>query len=319
MTPAQPTNNEVQRLHLLHDLGILDTGREDRFERIVRVAAYISACPIVAISLVDEHRQWFKAKRGLAVNQTGRSESICGHAIHQLEPLVVSDTYLDERFADNPLVTGPPFIRFYAGFPFSLDNEHILGTLCVIDRQPRELDGPCQRALADLAHIVEHELTMTQQNVLDPLTGLLNRRGFKREISEYLNDDLVIEDRYTLLHFDVRQLHQLNHDYGKLAGDQILKTFARCLNDVFDDVGWIGRIEGCEFAALLIQQDADAVDNQLEQLYSRLSQQLSSYRYPFSYTAGLAHFSAVDHTVTLDTMLLDASNEVRHYPLPRER
>lgn len=318
MKPAQPTRNEDKRLHALHDLGILDTGREDRFERIVRVAAYVSECPVVAISLVDEDRQWFKAKRGLAVNQTGRSESICGHAIHQLEPFIIEDTLNDRRFDDNPLVTGPPYIRFYAGFPFSLDSEHLLGTLCVIDHQPRKLTEACQRALLDLASIVEHELVMTQQNVIDSLTGIFNRRGFYREITNYLTDDVVIESQHTLLHFDVRQLQEVNHRYGKYAGDKVLIEFAACLTDVFDDVGWIGRLEGCEFAVLLIQQDVDAVEAQVDRFYLRLCRRLSLDRYPFVYSVGLAHFTQIDETVTLETMLLDATSNMRHYPVPTE-
>ncbi|OOE51054.1 sensor domain-containing diguanylate cyclase [Salinivibrio kushneri] len=318
METARPTHNEQQRLHALHDLGILDTGHEDRFERIVRVAAYVSDCPVVAISLVDEQRQWFKAKRGLAVNQTSRSESICGHAIQQLEPLIVEDTLNDSRFADNPLVTGPPYIRFYAGFPFSLDSEHLLGTLCVIDHHPRELTDACQRALSDLARIVEHELIMTQQNVIDPLTGVFNRRGFYREVNSYLTDDVVIEDQHTLLHFDVRQLQGVNQRYGKHAGDKVLKEFAGCLTDVFGDLGWIGRLEGCEFAVLLIQQDVDAVEAQLDRVYLRLCRRLSLERYPFIYSVGLAHFSQIDETVTLETMLLDATSDTRRYAVPEE-
>lgn len=318
MEPAQPTRHEDKRLHALYDLGILDTGREDRFERIVRVAAYVSDCPVVAISLVDEVRQWFKAKRGLAVNQTGRSESICGHAIHQLEPFIIEDTLNDRRFDDNPLVTGPPNIRFYAGFPFSLDSEHLLGTLCVIDHKPRQLTDACERALSDLARIVEHELVMTQQNVIDPLTSVFNRRGFYREVTSYLTDEMVIEDQHTLLHFDVRQLQGINRHYGKHAGDGVLRAFAACLRDVFDDTGWIGRLEGCEFAVLLIQQDVDAVEAQLDRFYLRLCRRLSSERYPFVYSVGLAHFTQIDETVTLETMLLDAMNDTRTYPVPSE-
>ncbi|WP_439437718.1 diguanylate cyclase domain-containing protein [Salinivibrio costicola] len=121
-----------------------------------------------------------------------------------------------------------------------------------------------------------------------------------------------------MLHFDVRQLQGINRHYGKHAGDGVLRAFAACLRDVFDDTGWIGRIEGCEFAVLLIQQDVDAVEAQLDRFYLRLCRRLSSERYPFVYSVGLAHFTQIDETVTLETMLLDATNDTRTYPVPSE-
>ncbi len=125
------------RLEALEALMILDTSPEDRFDRIVRFAASQFDAPIALISFVDAHRQWFKAKFGLQVSETPREMSFCAHAIQSQEVFVVEDARNDPRFVDNALVTGEPYIRFYAGAPISGRSGARVGTLCVIDRLPR--------------------------------------------------------------------------------------------------------------------------------------------------------------------------------------
>jgi len=130
-------DNEETRLAKLRELSIVDTERGPEFDALVDAAAAIFDCPIALISLVEAKEQWFKARCGLSVDGTSRDISFCQHAILNREVFVVEDALKDGRFKDNPLVTSDPFIRFYAGFPLSIDGEHNLGTLCVIDRQPR--------------------------------------------------------------------------------------------------------------------------------------------------------------------------------------
>src|SRR5262245_31308910 len=141
MLPKQQPLSEAARLATLRALQILDTPPEERFDRIVRLAARVLGTPIAALSLVDEKRQWFKATVGLGgVTETPREWSFCAHAIHDSgAALVVPDAMADVRFAGNPLVTGEPRIRFYAGHPVVAEDGSPLGALCVIDRLPREL------------------------------------------------------------------------------------------------------------------------------------------------------------------------------------
>lgn len=158
MLPAPIPANDAERLAALHALLILDTPPEERFDRIVGFAAAEFGVPIALISLVDRNRQWFKARHGLDVCETGRDISFCGHALGLDDLLVIEDTHADARFADNPLVTGAPYIRFYTGAPLRLAGGHAAGTLCLIDQVPRSFDATDHAILRTLRDLVVLEL-----------------------------------------------------------------------------------------------------------------------------------------------------------------
>ena len=155
MKAALP-DNEVQRLATLHGYKILDTPPEQAFDDLTTLAAQICQTPIALISLVDEKRQWFKSNIGLSATETSRDLAFCAHAIHNPQAVLeVQDALLDPRFADNLLVTGDPHIRFYAGVPLVAADDTALGTLCVIDREPRELSAAQNQSLQTLGrHVV---------------------------------------------------------------------------------------------------------------------------------------------------------------------
>lgn len=155
--PPTPPDEE-ERLRTLRELLILDTEPESRFDLITAYASSLFSVPIALVSLVDADRQWFKSRCGLDATETPRDISFCGHAILSDDILVINNALTDPRFADNPLVTGEPFIRFYAGAPLRMDNGARVGTLCLIDRVPRRLDDWELRHLADLARVVSREL-----------------------------------------------------------------------------------------------------------------------------------------------------------------
>jgi K+-sensing histidine kinase KdpD len=152
--PALPSD-EAERLEVLRSLELLDTPPEPDFDGFVALASGLADTPIALVSLVDGARQWFKARRGLDAAETPRDVSFCGHAILGAEPFIVPDAHADARFADNPLVTDAPHIRFYAGFPLEVDGQR-MGTLCVIDHEPRELDARSTGLLRDLAEQISH-------------------------------------------------------------------------------------------------------------------------------------------------------------------
>lgn len=157
--PALPVD-EGERLAALHSLCILDTPPEERFDRITRLARTLFRVPICMVSLVDAERQWFKSAQGLDLKETPRSHSFCGHAILGDHTLVVEDALEDPRFRDNPFVTGKARIRFYAGQPLKSYGGHRIGTLCLLDREPRHLDQQQIDAFVDLAAIVESEINL---------------------------------------------------------------------------------------------------------------------------------------------------------------
>lgn len=158
MQIAPPPLNEAARLCFLASLNILDTPPEESFDRITRLTRTLLGVPIALVSLVDLNRQWFKSCQGLDVTETPRDVAFCAHALHVDEALVIPDAKLDPRFADNPLVTDKPHIRFYAGVPLRFADGLTVGTLCALDTAPRTLTDDQLGALRDLARIVEREL-----------------------------------------------------------------------------------------------------------------------------------------------------------------
>jgi phosphoribosyl 1,2-cyclic phosphodiesterase/CheY-like chemotaxis protein len=156
--PPVPEDEE-RRLAALRGLGILDTQPEERFDRLTRLVAALFDVPIALVSLVDSDRQWLKSCYGLATRETPREVSFCAHAILRREVMVVPDALRDPRFADNPLVIGEPRFRFYAGYPLVLPCGSCVGTLCIVDTRPHQLDEAAIQLLRDFGSLVQQELT----------------------------------------------------------------------------------------------------------------------------------------------------------------
>jgi GAF domain-containing protein len=176
-----PIKNEKQRLKVLWQYDVLDSIPEEIFDDLTELAARICEAPIAMITLVDEKRQWFKSKVGVTVSETSRDISFCGRAIEQSDLFIIPDATMDQRFADNPLVTSDPKIRFYAGAPLITADGYALGTLCVIDKVPRELRPEQKQALRVLARHVMTQLELRRR------TGALTRAHAERD---RVKDDL---------------------------------------------------------------------------------------------------------------------------------
>jgi serine phosphatase RsbU (regulator of sigma subunit) len=179
-SPEGTTEDEAERLRALEDLHVLGTGPEQRFDRITRLAQRLFGVANASITLVDEDRQHIKSQQapGLRLEQIPRDEAFCSHTIRGPETLVVEDAAVDERFADNPLVTGPLHLRFYAGHPLEAPGGQRVGALCLIDDHPRQLAEPEQELLAELAAWVEDELANSTElaQAADAQRALLPRR-----------------------------------------------------------------------------------------------------------------------------------------------
>lgn len=189
--PAIPSN-EAQRLQALLDLDILDTPAEERFDRITRLAQELLQVPIALISLIDSDRQWFKSRQGLDASQTPRGVSFCGHAILGTDVFCIPDATRDSRFADNPLVTGAPNVRFYAGAPLQVSDGIAVGTLCIIDHDARELTAAQSALLQDLAHWANNVLSEGRRQ--QAAKQLVAREGFLNAVLNTVLEGIVTID-----------------------------------------------------------------------------------------------------------------------------
>jgi diguanylate cyclase (GGDEF)-like protein len=285
-------HDETVRLKSLHSLKVLDTNPEERFDRITRLARNIFKVPIALVSLVDGDRQWFKSRAGLDATETPRDISFCGHAIVGHQVFVVPNASNDQRFCDNPLVVDDPSIRFYAGYPLHAPNGSRLGTLCIIDREPRDFTDDDAETLKSLGEMVEAELFSVTLATTDELTGLSNRRGFALVARHAL---ALCERRglpATLALFDLDGFKQINDDLGHEEGDRVLREFARCSVKSCRDSDIVARFGGDEFCGLFVGSRQD----QLEPAFARLRERIKQVngdrdpRYPIRFSAGAAVF-----------------------------
>ncbi len=171
-------DDEGLRLRKLRQYNLLDTPREEAFDRITRLVTAVLNVPIAAVTLVDHDRQWFKSEQGLNITQTPREQSFCAHAMLGDQPMVVRDASLDPRFSVNPLVTGSPDIRFYVGVPLRAADGTPLGALCGIDTKPRDIDQRELDILGDLANLTMEQLELRLLATRDGLTGAMRRTTF---------------------------------------------------------------------------------------------------------------------------------------------
>lgn len=306
LVPGKPANEAV-RIQALQDLKLLDTAPEERFDRLTRLAKRLFNVPIALVTLVDKDRQWFKSRVGLDATETPRDTSFCGHAILQDELLLVRDARDDERFHDNPLVIGDPNIRFYAGYPLTVPNGNKMGTLCLIDTKPRELDDEERALLRDLAGMAEQELMAVQMASMDELTLLSNRRGFKMLAQHALDACARLEKPATLLFFDLNDFKQINDLYGHAEGDSALKNFADVLRIAFRESDVVGRLGGDEFVALLTGSshvETTAIMARLKEILEERNATLHR-GYAIRFSVGQIEYNPQRHD-TVDKLLADA-------------
>jgi diguanylate cyclase (GGDEF)-like protein len=251
MTLELKLDDEEGRLRALDRYAVLDTQPEAPFEKIVGLVEQVMGVPICAVSLVDRHRQWFKAKRGLDVCETARDISFCTHAIKAPEPLIVCDASLDPRFAQNPLVIGPPFIRAYAGVPLRTQEGYNLGSLCAIDVKPRDFPATQIAILSSFAKLVVDELELRTIASSDHLSGALSRRAFTEQAANEAERASRYGRPLSLAILDIDFFKKVNDTHGHAAGDVAIKRVAEASMAAMRGSDALGRIGGEEFALLM--------------------------------------------------------------------
>ena len=259
--------NEAERLKSLDHLKILYSPAEERFDRITRIARRIFDVPIALVSLVSQDKQWFKSNQGLSAMEMPREISFCGHAILRQEPMVVRNAEKDPDFADNPLVTSGPRIRFYAGCPIRYEDAP-LGTLCVIDMMPRELKPSDLDALKSLAAWVENELKVhrmsaaqiellsklnesQRQSMIDPVTRVWNRTAMEEVLEVEFSRAKRQKYAMALLQVDVANFEGIITRYGDKAGDEVLREVAQRIRGCIRPYDALGRHDDHEFVVFL--------------------------------------------------------------------
>lgn len=351
-TASARHRDDTRRLVELQELAILDTSAEQVYDDLTLLAARICGTPIALISFIDQDRQWLKSKVGLDVEETPRDHAFCAHAILKPEELlVVPDATLDERFAGNPLVLDEPRIRFYAGAPLKTSSGVALGTLCVIDRQPRELSYEDAQALEALARQTSAQLELRRQvrNVeqqsaallryqerleryqaelervnaelsnasrTDGLTGLANRAAFDARLQEELHRAQRYQRPLSLLMADVDHFKELNDECGHTAGDEALRALAEILNRNSRRTDIPARFGGEEFAVILPDTGVEGACVMAER-FRQAVQKASLAPWPITISVGvtameLSDQAPIDMVRRADQCLYEAKRKGRN-------
>lgn len=262
---------ESDRLAALHRFDVLDSPREEAFDRITRLIRRIFDVPIGIVSMFDGHRQWFKSIDGVAATEMPRDDSFCRLPLVTGAPLVVPDMTLDPRFADHPNVTGGQRVRFYAGVPLKTVEGLTIGTICAIDFAPRSFTARDTEILEDLSRIAMSELELRQRASVDVLTGSLTRRAFKEEGTRSVA--LAQRHRHPLsvVALDLDHFKSVNDRFGHAGGDRVLADVIRTCAGHLRQSDLIGRLGGEEFAMLLPHTDLHHAFDVAEKLRSSIA------------------------------------------------
>ncbi|MBI5090375.1 MAG: sensor domain-containing diguanylate cyclase, partial [Actinobacteria bacterium] len=264
--------DEHQRLRALHDLRVLDTPADARFDAIVVRAASLCHVPMAAITLIDAERQWTKAAVGLARRDAAREAACCSHVVTGRDVVVVPDTTADPRFCDIDLVVGAPGVRFYAGAPLVSASGHAIGALCVLDRVPRSLE-PWQVEVLELLarqavsqmHLdaieVDHagaldDLDVARRNLTfltshDAMTGLANRQALLRALDDLAGANRSGTATSALLVIDIDHFRDVDDELGHDVGDRVLVTVADRIHLGCRGDDLVARLAGDQFAVLM--------------------------------------------------------------------
>ena len=316
--PPHPMDEE-ERLKALRKYRILDTDPEPQFDRVTAIARRQFDAPIALVAFMDSDRNFLKARGDLPLSESPRDISFCGHTILDDEVLVVNDASKDERFAENPIVTGDFHIRFYAGAPLVTPSGHRIGTVCVFDVKPRESFGEADRAkLKDLAGIVADHLEMrlivgnvhdeieTRRRAEaeaerlayhDALTGLPNRTHLLKVIADSLPHQ--VKGELAALSTDIDHFKSINEALGHIAGDELLQRTARTIRTAVGDDAFIARVSGDEFSILLDAESRSTIEGIAQRLVAATSEPLTIRGHTLSIglSIGIAFADAGDRDI----------------------
>ncbi len=263
---AQPADAEEGRLAALDRYDILDTPKEPAFDRIATLIRLVFGVETSIVSMIDGHRQWYKAAQGTPNTEVPIHETFCRYTMLGPDPMVVPDASRDDRFKDNPHVTAPGGVRFYASMPIRTAEGFNLGTICAIDSKPRAFSDHELTIFKELARVVMSELELRRLATTDGLTGIETRRAFKEDAAKFVALARRHRSQLSAIAFDIDRFKAVNDTYGHAAGDKVLKDVTRAVRALLRTSDLFGRLGGEEFAVLLPDADATATLEVAEKL-----------------------------------------------------
>lgn len=265
-SPAMTMQREADRLAALQELDMLDSPRDEGFDRIVRLIQQIFDVEIGIVSLIDAHRQWYKACDGLTFGEIERDASFCRYVVAAEEAIIVPDATLDPRFADHPAVTGELHVRFYAGMPLKTKAGHVIGTLCAVGKRPRSFGVREIGILQELAGAAMDRIELLQTASTDSLTEALTRRAFKTEADQMVTLAQRHAHALSCIVLDIDHFKSINDTYGHAAGDIVLKAVSATCKATLRATDLFGRFGGEEFVVVLPYVDMDGAMATAERL-----------------------------------------------------
>ncbi len=289
MRNADPYPHEQKRLESLRRIRLLDTPVEERFERLTRMVCRLLDVPISLFNLIDDKQQFYKSVQGLNNTYAALDGAFCPHAFHETDMLLVPNAKLDDRFSDNPFVTGKYLnVGFYAGCAVRTPDGMPVGTICAIDMKPRDLTEEQLTALRDIAAMVETELRIAymqfekeeleteleQANrlaMIDPMTRLWNRAGMEVMLNKEWSEMRRLKNPITLAMCDIDHFKQLNDTYGHDVGDQVICYTARKLMENLRAEDHVCRIGGEEFLLILPNCTSENAQEILEHIRAAMA------------------------------------------------
>lgn len=300
--------NEAQRLRAVRSYEILDSAPEVDFDTLTRVAAQTFKTPAAVIGLMDADRLWFKSQLGLGVPQLDRQIAFCAHAIMRPdEPLIVEDLRQDHRFNANPLVTQAPHLCFYAGAPLIDRHGYALGTIAVVDTQPRSFSQAQCALLSDLSSLVVTALESRQRvNLLghlamtDHLTGLANRAQFERTLNSEMAHARRTGESFSVFYMDLDDFKAVNDTLGHAAGDEVLCEVARRMSEQVRAEDLLVRLGGDEFGVFMrqsVEVTAESLAKRIVEVVAKPITLSTGDKVSVGISVGIATYTDSTHTM----------------------
>ncbi|MDW7745920.1 sensor domain-containing diguanylate cyclase [Halomonas sp.] len=307
-------DDEEGRVRALERLDILDSEEDAVFENVATLVRQVLKVPMSGVSLIDRRRHWFKARRGIGVQEFARELSFCARTIDQPDVLLITDARADPLYAEHPFVVGEPHVVCYAGIPLTTPDGYNIGSLCAMGTAPRAFTPEEVGILSSLARILIDSIELRQTASSDALTGAMNRRGWMTGAKSELRRAARYRHPVSLAIMDIDMFKSVNDTWGHPAGDIVIAALADLTMDLVRDSDLFGRLGGEEFALLMPETSPDqaaAAAERIRASFESLPLDIRKGR-PITCTVSIGVTSLCAPDDTLEQMLERADQALYH-------